>query len=291
MGVRYLRSTMLVTGLLLVAAGGAAAQKCPDTDYDCQVGGYNARIKANLKDFEAYYGLARALQNKGDYLASIAPLDTYITSGAPKTEYLVDGYNLRGFARHKIAQYELAVKDFTTAIQLFPTAVSYYDRGKSYASLKSYDLAITDHTKAISLDPKYTLAYFSRGFAYMEQKNNQPAIADFTKVIALDPQESEAYYNRGTIYYRQGNYALAIADLDRYIDLNRSAAGLMADGYLNRGLAHYYAGNATKAVDDYTRAIELAPRMKNAYTNRATAYRKLGKIALAQADEKMAATL
>lgn len=273
------------------AAGFAQGVNCGEKDYDCKIQMYRAKIKADPKDTESYYSLAWNLQAKGDYASSVGVLDLYLVSGSPKAEYLADAYNMRGFAQKKVGKDALAVKDFTKAIELFPKAHFYKNRGDSYANMKQLDLAVTDHTKAINMDPKYTGAFFARGYAYMEQKNNLPAIADFTKVIALDPEEGEAFYNRGTLYYRVQKYALAVADLDRYIALNTSDPHLMADGYINRGLAYFYLGNYTKAVEDYTRTIEINPAMKNAYLYRADAYRKQGKTAAAAADDAKAATL
>jgi tetratricopeptide (TPR) repeat protein len=293
MKLRQVGRIALLTAMILTASVAAIAQQvtCGDTDYDCQIKQYREQIRINPRDIEAYYSLASALQGKGDFASSIGYLDMYIASGVPKAEYMADAYNRRGFAQKKIGHHELAIQDFTKGIELFPKIYMYNNRGTSYASLKQYDPAIADHTKAIAMDPKFASAYFNRGYAYMGQKNNPPAIADFTKVIELDPAESEAFYNRGTIYYREKKYTLAIADLDQYIKMNTAEPSLMADGYLNRGLAYYYLGNTNKAIEDYTMAIGLAPALKNAYSNRAIAYRKLGKIALAEADEKKAAAL
>jgi tetratricopeptide (TPR) repeat protein len=284
-------SVSFLTMYLFSLSAHAQQAQCGETDYDCQIRLYRGQILGASIDPEAYYSLAAALQNKGDYAASIGFLDLYVASAGVKAEYLADGYNKRGYARKRLDQQTLAIEDFSKAIGLFPKAFFYFNRGSSYASLKQYALAVTDQTKAISLDKNFSSAYFARGFAYMEQKTYPAAIADFTQVIALDPAESEAFYNRGTIYYRQKSYALAVADLDKYIALNNADEKNLADGYENRGLAHFFLGNTQKAIDDFTKAIQLAPAMKNAYLNRADAYRKLGKIDLAEADEKKAATL
>ena len=264
---------------------------CGKTDYDCQVNYYRGQISNGSKDVELYYNLALALQNKGDIGASIDPLDMYVASTAPKPEYRADAYNLRGWAQQQLGKDEIAIQDFSRAIELFPKTYFYRNRGKSYSNLGKFDLGIADATKAIELDPKQGLAYFNRGLAYMQQKNNPPAIADFTKVMELDPDEYEAFYNRGTLYYRQQQYEPAIKDLDKYLTMNVKDQGNLSDGYNNRGLAKYYLGKTTEAIADFTKAIELVPDKKKAYTNRAMAYRKLGKTGLADADDQKAASL
>lgn len=268
------------------------AQTCGETDYDCKIRLYQGLIKADAQNIEAYYNLGTAYQSKGDDVQAVAMYDIYITAGRSKPEYMADAYHNRGISQRRLGKNELAVSDYTKAIGLVPTdATTYQARGNAYSDLKNYDAAIADHTKAISLKPDLSSAYFGRGYAYMEKIDYEMAKADFTKALSINPGYAESYYNRGTIYYRQKDYPRAISDLDKYISLNLSESGLIADGYVNRGLALFYSGNTQKAIDDYTKAIELAPTMSNAYVNRALAYRKLNKIALALADEKKAAAL
>ena len=55
----------------------------------------------------------------------------------------------------------------TTNIQLYPNDSQYYfDRAKHYVDLARQDLAIPDYTKAIELDPKNVFYYWERGRAY-----------------------------------------------------------------------------------------------------------------------------
>lgn len=284
---------VVLTACLIAASTIVSAQStCDKTDYDCQIRLYRGQIAANPKDAEAYYGLGLALQNKDQYSESITALTAYLDSGVTNTEYLADGYSLRGYAYAQVGDHERAVSDYTRAIGYVPTKSDfYYRRGRAYNALKKYDASIPDLNKALSLTPNDASTYFERGFAYMEQKNYLPAIDDFSKVITIDPTHYEAHYNRGTIYYRQAKYDLAIVDLNKYIDLNKANKNNLADGYVNRGLAYHYSGNFDKAVADFSSAIGLNPSMKNAYTNRATSYRRLNKIALATADETKAAEL
>jgi len=287
-----IKIAVLTFVLTCTSATFAQSSACAKTDYDCRIKELRQQIAANPKDSELYYNLALALQNKEQYADSVPVLSTYLSSGVTKPEYLADGFSLRGYANRQLGNYDRAVADYTTAISYVSNKADHYlNRGRSYNSLRKFDLAIADMTKAISLDGTNISAFFGRGYAYMELKNNPPAIADFTKVIALDPKESEAFYNRGTIYYRQQKYSLAVADLDNYIDLNTSNEKNLADGYENRGLAYFYLGNTNQAIADYTKAIEYNPVLKNAYLNRAAAYRKVGKLTLAEDDEKRAAAI
>ncbi|MDB9386653.1 tetratricopeptide repeat protein, partial [Microcystis aeruginosa] len=48
-------------------------------------------------------------------------------------------------------------------------AIGYYNRGVGYIQQEKYDLALAEFTKAIELDPNYTEAYNNRGFLYAGQ--------------------------------------------------------------------------------------------------------------------------
>lgn len=270
----------------------AQVKPCDEKDYDCRIRALEARIDANPRDVEAYYSLGVVLQKVGGHARAVSMFDRYLSSGVTDKQFLADAYIQRAVSQRKLGYPELAVKDCTKAIEFFPEAAeNYVDRGDSYTEVGNYELALADLNKAISLTKDNRHAYFSRGFVYMKQKNNSGAIADFTTCITMDPSEGEAYYNRGTIYYRQKDYAKSITDLTKYIDLNKGNEKYMADGYHNRGLAYLDSGNPSKALTDFTKAIELDPKKKNAYLDRASAYRQLKNITLAEEDERKAAQL
>ena len=64
---------------------------------------------------------------------------------------------------------------------------AYINRGNAYGRKKDYELAIADYTKAIEIDPKLAGAYHNRGLVYLAKKDNQRAIAEFQTALSLDP--------------------------------------------------------------------------------------------------------
>ena len=106
------------------------------------------------------------------------------------------------FARLDNGKYDLAIADFTKAIELNPRlALAYLNRGLAYASKGQFDLAITDFTKVIELNPRLAIAYYKRGVAYADGKGQfDHAIADCTTAIELNPRYVEAYYSRGFVH-------------------------------------------------------------------------------------------
>ncbi len=192
--------------------------------------------------------------------------------------------------------YNCQVTEYTKAIQSNPNDIeNYYSRGRAYRELNKFDAAIADLTKYISMAPSSAeyLAdgYIARANTYFAAKQNAKAIADFGKAIEAFPSHAEAYYNRARVYYSEKSYNKAISDLDKYISMNTSKKDWLADGYENRAMSYEALGNNAQALKDYSAAIDSDPSVAHRFTNRASLYRKMGKTALADQDEKKAGEL
>jgi tetratricopeptide (TPR) repeat protein len=71
--------------------------------------------------------------------------------------------------------------------------LAYYGKGQ-------YDLAIEDFTMAINLNPGEADAYRYRGNAYRNKGQSGKAIADYNKAIELNPKNPHPYYNMACLY-------------------------------------------------------------------------------------------
>ena len=90
--------------------------------------------------------------------------------------------------------------------------------GNTGTDLAEHQLAVNDFSRAIELDPDYAEAYFSRGVLYWrELRNAYRAIRDMTRVLELAPQWAEALFNRAMAYQIRGDHDQAIADLEQYL--------------------------------------------------------------------------
>ena len=59
-------------------------------------------------------------------------------------------------------------------------ADTYYYRGRAHSKNGGYDLAIADYTKAIELKPDYADAYYSRSKAWLRLGDQEKAKSDMT---------------------------------------------------------------------------------------------------------------
>ena len=147
-------------------------------------------------------------------------------------------------------------------------AHTYCVQGIAHSEEGLHDLAIQDFTKAIELKPGFAVAYYNRGVSYTEKGLHDRAIQDLTKAIALEPGFADAYYNRGVSYSKKDLHDLAIQDLTKAIALEPGFAG----AYHNRGFNYGKKGLLDLAIKDYTKAIELEPDSGVVYYLRSVAY-------------------
>ena len=133
------------------------------------------------------------------------------------------------------------------------SAAYYYNRGLNYVARGQYDLAISDYSKAIEINPGLDKAYDSRGAVYGLKGQYDRAIADFTKAIELNPSFAEAYYNRGYAYFFKQQDMRAISEFTKAIEINPK----YMEAYNMRGGAYIRSGDNAKGCDDLKRACDL----------------------------------
>jgi tetratricopeptide (TPR) repeat protein len=71
-------------------------------------------------------------------------------------------------------------------------STSYVNRGVSYSDIGQNNLAIADFSKAIDLYPLRDDAYFMRGYIYAKQGKYKEAMGDANKAIELNPSNLKA---------------------------------------------------------------------------------------------------
>ncbi len=197
-------------------------------------------------------------------------------------------YNNRGQAYKERGQLELALQDYSVAIDLDPSSfVTYVNRGMTFGAMGQFGPAIEDYSSAIALKPFKAKPYLERGIVYAETGRLDLAMQDFDKAIAIEPTYADAYTSRGLTLQKNGEPARAIDDFDRAISLNPSSI----DAYLDRGVAFERLGRFEQAISDYSRAIKLNPYDYLAYENRGIVFARMGRTDQAIGDYSKALSL
>ena len=175
-----------------------------------------------------------------------------------KAEYSLSGYSWKcdshGIDHYEQGRYDLAIEDFDESLKFKPESASTHCwRGAAYYYQMRYDLAIADFSEAIRLKPDSASYYNWRGDAYYDQRQNDLAIKDYNEAIKLDPNNSTYSTNCSTVHYKRG------------CDYSRQS-------------------QYDLAIEDFSEAIRLKPNGKDAYNDRAKAYKEKGLHELAEKD-------
>jgi tetratricopeptide (TPR) repeat protein len=135
----------------------------------------------------------------------------------------------------KYGQRDLAIKEFTKAIEISPGFVeAYRNRGLTYDIRGQYDQAIKEFTKAIEINPGYAEAYNNRGFTYRKKGQYDQAIKDYTKSIEINPRDVTTYINRALVYDEKGQHDQAIKDYIKAIEINPICKAMVVDTLRSR---------------------------------------------------------
>ncbi len=127
--------------------------------------------------------------------------------------------NNRGDAFFNTQQLDLAIADFTNAIQYNDKyAQAYYNRGNAYGQSGKTKEAFDDLNKAIEYDATNANAFNKRGQSNAVLGNTNAAISDFNKALVLKPDLTEVYYNLGITYINTNQKELACANLKIAVD-------------------------------------------------------------------------
>ncbi len=98
-------------------------------------------------------------------------------------------------------------------------ANGFHDRGNLRSRNGSYELAIADYSKAIEMDPGFAEAHYNRGSSHYELGSYEEALADLTRAIDLNPNDARYYRQRSLVYLFTDRMDLAEADEEMCEDL------------------------------------------------------------------------
>ena len=94
-------------------------------------------------------------------------------------------------------QYDLALSDFTQAIEIAPEYVaSYIERGNNYYRLQKYEKALTDYKQAIEIDPSKAMVYVNVGAMLGNSGELKEALPYFEKAAQLGLPQGTQYAER-----------------------------------------------------------------------------------------------
>lgn len=222
------------------------------------------KLKKSPNNIEIYIARALVYEKLEMYKEAFTDYETVINLDKNNRT----AYFYRAHLYHEIKNYEAALGDYNVVILLNPDLESYLERGVNYAKLELYDLAIKDFDSAIALDKKSSIAYYNRAVAKHSKNDNQSAEEDFKIAIRLNPKFPIAYANLAIVQFDNSDIDNAFKNINKAIKLDPNDYSF----YAERSKMLSYLGDFDEALNDCNRALELAPTIPILYQIRGTLY-------------------
>ncbi|MFH1515227.1 MAG: tetratricopeptide repeat protein [bacterium] len=194
--------------------------------YDDSIGWFNKVIRKDHEMTDAYLFRGIAYYQKGlesktyDKNKSIYEMDQALknlTVVLEKDPNNANALEYRGLAYYeKDINVKMAVKDFSTLIELLPLQVkSYYYRGRANFQGGYIDEAIADFQTSIEINPDYAESHRELWWIYDLKEKYDEALDFYDRLITAHSQNAKPYYYRGLIYYQKGEYSVALQDFKK----------------------------------------------------------------------------
>ncbi|MCB0035811.1 MAG: tetratricopeptide repeat protein, partial [Anaerolineales bacterium] len=129
-----------------------------------------------------------------------------------------------GDAYIKDEAWNLAIDEYSLALELDVQAETCFKRGEAYRFLGDHELALEDYQQVVALDPQYAAAYLKQGEIYMMSAGYDDAIAMFEEVITLETADAAVYHQLGIAYFNRDQFDLALEAYNEALTLNTENA-------------------------------------------------------------------
>jgi len=276
-------------------------------NYEAAIEDFEKTIELNPEDASPYWGKASSYRSMGKSGEALQFLTSAIESFPGKPGL----YNARGWVYFEdFEEYELAISDLSTAIELHPEGpYNYYFRGYIFQHAGRVDEARVDFEKVMELtgeDPSFEYHSFvaqwlaeyeaavveeseqwtadqwvNSGWEYLDDGDYEAAMKSFDRALELNPEDGQAWWGRALVQRAQGEYQASVQALGEAIEMAPNLGGL----YVDRGWIYFEQfGEVEQALDDFTKAINVQPLEAGFYFQRGLIYQYIGKVAEARED-------
>jgi tetratricopeptide (TPR) repeat protein len=208
----------------------AAYKKTEAVFHEKMIADYTQVLKLNDNLPKVHGELGRMYKEAGDYESAVACFNRALELNPDFREI----YFLRFEVFELMGNYRAAIEDITRYLNGETHPLSYEPacRGDLYFKMAEYNNAVEDYSTAIEIEKKSSTAFSlselleKRARCYQALNENEKARADYTAVveiysveIKLNPVNAENYYYRGLAYKSLGDTAMAKSDFETAVRL------------------------------------------------------------------------
>ena len=217
----------------------------------------DAEIKADTANADLYGQRAEAYLEQRNYNMAMRDMLTAIQLGPGKTSYLLTLSDIY----LSMGLLENCVESLNKVLELEPeNTESILKLAEIHLILKQYKEALETTDKAIKIDKLNPLPYFIKAYTFAEAGDTLNAIKNYLEVIDKDQGNYDAYIQLGLIYSKSGN-PIAMDYLNNALKINpESVEALYATAMFYQAL-----GDSDNAITMYNRLLLIEP--DNLYAN------------------------
>jgi tetratricopeptide (TPR) repeat protein len=212
---------------------------------------------------------AKAVQSFRDGLSFLSKDDcenalAYFEKAVESDSNYAEAWAQTGFCREKLGRHADAIEASRKAVNLRPSAESYFNIGLASYYLKQYREAAENYRQAIRLDPYNAAdAYYALGLVYRDWGKPDDEIQAYKQAIRLRSDYTSAYERLGSRYLKSKKYSEATEIFKQLTALkpgDATASNSLGETYLEWG-------KYNEAVEAFRQAIRLKPDFGKAYFN------------------------
>lgn len=212
---------------------------------------------------------AKAVQFFRDGLSFLSKDDCekalpYFEKAVESDSNYAEAWAQSGFCNEKLGRHAEALEASKKAVNLRPSAESYFNIGLASFYLKQYKDAAEAYRQSIKLDPYNAAdAYYALGLVYRDWGKADEEIHAYRQAIKQRPDYTVAYERLGARYLKSKKYNEAVETFKQLAALKPGDA--VAPN--NMGEAFYELNRMNDAVESFRHAIRLKPDFGKAYYN------------------------
>ena len=231
-----------------------------------------ATAMMSLSDLVAASGRnkrAKAVQFFRDGLSFLSKDDCekalpYFEKAVESDSNYAEAWAQSGFCNEKLGKHAEALDASKKAVNLRPSAESYFNIGLANYYLKQYKEAAEGYRQSIKLDPYNAAdAYYALGLVYRDWGKADEEIQAYKATIRLRPDYTVAYERLGSRYLKSKKFSEAV-------EVFRQLSALKpgdANAPNNMGEAFLELNKLNDAVESFRQSIRLKPDFGKAYYN------------------------
>ncbi|HEY2973875.1 MAG TPA: tetratricopeptide repeat protein [Pyrinomonadaceae bacterium] len=221
---------------------------------------------------------AKAVQSFRDGLSFLSKDDCekalpYFEKAVESDSNYAEAWAQAGFCKEKLGRHSEAIEASKRAVNLRPSAESYFNIGLANYYLKQYRDAVENYRQSIRLDPYNAAdAYYALGLAYRDWGRADDEIQAYKQAIRLRSDYTSAYERLGSRYLKSKKYPEAI-------EIFRQLSALKpgdANAPNSMGEAYMELGRFAEAMEAFRQAIRLKPDFVRAYYNLGKSHLAMG---------------